>query len=96
MVIIQLLQLLPGNKVQMIAYADDLAIHGGHVGDTILYNQMTTALKKIEKKATQLGLKFSSAKCETIRSKWNTPDWHFKIVGEEIPWRELIKCLGVS
>ena len=31
-VINQLLQLILGSKVQMIAYADDLAIHGGPIG----------------------------------------------------------------
>ena len=42
----------------MIVYADDMAIHGGPIGEDILYEQMTTALKKIETKAMQLGLKF--------------------------------------
>ena len=42
-VINQLLQLNLGSKVQMIAYADDLAIHGDPIGDEILYKQMTTA-----------------------------------------------------
>ena len=40
-----------GSKVRMIAYAEDLAIHGGPIGDDILYKQITTALKKIETKA---------------------------------------------
>ena len=66
MVINQLLQLNMGSKVQIIAYADDLAIHGGPSGGDILYKQMTTALTKIETKAMQLGLKFSRDKCETI------------------------------
>ena len=48
MVINKLLQLNLGSKVQIIAYADDLAIHGGPIGHAILYNQMTTALKKVE------------------------------------------------
>ena len=39
MVINQLLQLNLGNKVQMIAYADDLAIHGGPIGHDILYKK---------------------------------------------------------
>ena len=47
MVINQLLRLSLGSKVQRIAYADDLEIHGGPIGDDILYKQMTTALKKI-------------------------------------------------
>ena len=66
MVINQLPQLNLGSKVQMIAYADDLAIHGGPIEGDILYKQMTTALKKIETKAMQLGLKFSPDKCEAI------------------------------
>ena len=57
-VIKQLLQMNMDSKVQLIAYADDLAIHGGPIGGDILYKQMTTALKKIETKAMQLGLKF--------------------------------------
>ena len=75
MVINQLLQLNLGTKVkvQTIAYADDLAIHGGPIGEDILNKQMTTALKKIETKAMQLGLNFS-------------PECNFKIAGEEIPW----------
>ena len=56
MVINRLLQLDLGSKVQMIAYADDLAIHGGPIGQDTVYEQMTTALKKIEAKAMQLGL----------------------------------------
>ena len=47
----RLLQLDLGSKVQMIAYADDLAIHGGSIGEDKIYEQMTTALKKIESKA---------------------------------------------
>ena len=82
MVINQLLQLNLGSKVQMIAYADDLAIHGGN----ILYKQITTTLK-IETKAKQLGLKFSPDKCEAIWYRSNDPDWNFKIAGEEIQWR---------
>ena len=42
MVIIQLLQLNLSSKVQMIAYADDLAYSWGHNGDDILNKQMTT------------------------------------------------------
>ena len=53
-VINQLLQLNLGSKVQLISYADDLAIHGGPIGGDILYKQMTTALKKIETKAMQI------------------------------------------
>ena len=84
MVINQLLQLNLDSKVQMIAYADDLAIHGG--GD-ILYKQMATVLKKIETKAMQLGLKFSPEKCEAIWYRSNDPDWNFQIAAEEITWR---------
>ena len=40
-----------GSKVQMIAHAVDLAIHGGSIGDDILYKQMTPVLKKINTKA---------------------------------------------
>ena len=95
MVINQLLQLNLGSKVQMIAYTDNLAIHGGPIGGDILYKQMTTALKKIETKAIQLGLKFSPDKCEAIWYRSNEPDWNFKIAGEGIPWRTLIKYLRV-
>ena len=62
MVINRLLQLDLGSKVHMIAYADDLAIHGGSIGEDKIYEQMTTALKKIETKAIQLGLKFSNVR----------------------------------
>ena len=95
MVINQLLQLNLGSKVQMIAYADDLAIHGGPIGYDILYKQVTTALKKIETKAIQLGLKFSPDKCEALWYRSNDPDWNFKIAGEKIPWRASVKYLGV-
>ena len=50
--------------MQLTAYADDLAIHGGPIGEDIVYKQMTTALKKIEAEAMQLGVKFSPEKCE--------------------------------
>ena len=79
MVINQLLQLNLSSKVQMIAYADDLAIHGCSIGEDILYKQMTTALKKIETKAMQLGLNFSPDKCEALWYRSNDPDWNFKI-----------------
>ena len=39
MVINQLLQLNLGSKVKMIAYADDMAIHGGPIGGDILYKK---------------------------------------------------------
>ena len=85
MVINRLLQLDLGSKVQMIAYADDLAIHGGSTGEDNIYEQMTTALKKIESKAIQLGLKFSPDKCEALWYRSINPDWNFKIAGEKIP-----------
>ena len=71
---------------------------------------MTTALKKIESKAIQLGLKFSPEKCEALWYRSNDPDWNFKIAGEKIagekiaggkiagekiPWRASVKYLGV-
>ena len=56
MMINQLLQLNLGSKVQIIAYTDDLAINGGPIGDDTLYKPMTTALKKIETQAMQLGV----------------------------------------
>ena len=79
----------------MIAYADDLAIHGGSIGEDNIYEQMTTALKKIESKAIQLGLKFSPDKCEALWYRSINPDWNFKIAGEKIPWRASVKYLGV-
>ena len=95
MVINQLLQLKLGSKVQIIAHADDLAIHGGPIGHDILYKQMTTELKKIETKAMQLGLKFSRTSVRPLWYRSNDPDWHFKIAGEEIPWRISFKYIGV-
>ena len=95
MVINQLLQRNLGSKVQMIAYADDLVIHGGPIRHDILYKQMTSALKKIETKAMQLCLKFSPDKCEALWYRSNGPDWNFKIAGEKIPWRASVKNLGV-
>ena len=43
----------------------------------------------------QLGLKFSTDKCEAIWYISNDPEWNFKIAGEEIPWRASVKYLGV-
>ena len=96
MMINQLLQLNLGSKVQMIAYADDLAIHGGPIGEDILHKQIATALKKIETKSMQLNLKFSPDKCEALWYRSNDPDWNFKIAGEEIPWRASVKYIGVN
>ena len=62
----KLLHLNLGSKVQMIVYTDDLAINGGFIGHDILYKQNTTALKKIESKVMQLGLRFSHDKWETL------------------------------
>ena len=95
MVINQILQLNLGSKVQMIAYAGNLAIHGGPIGEDILYKQMITALKKIEIKTMQLGLKFSPDKCDALWYRSNDSDWNFKITGQEIPWRSSVKYLGV-
>ena len=95
MVINQLLQLNLGSKVQLIAYADDLAIHGGPIRHDILYKQMTTALKKIETKVMQLGLKISPDKFEALLYRSNDLDWNFKIAGEKIPWRASVKYLGI-
>ena len=95
MVINRLLQLDLGSKVQMTAYADDLAIHGGPIGEDTVYEQMTTALKKIEAIAMQLGLKFSPEKCEALWYRSVDPDCNFKIAGVRIPWRASVKYLGV-
>ena len=56
---------------------------------------MTTALKKIETKAIQLGLKFSTDKCAAILYRSNDPDCNFKIAEEKIPWRASVKYLWV-
>ena len=85
MVINQLLQLNLGSILQLIAYADDLAIYGDPIGHDILYKQITNALKKIETKAMQLGLKFSPDKCEALWYRSNDPDWKFKIAREKMP-----------
>ena len=66
MVINQLLQRNLGSNLQMIAYTDDLVIHGGPIGENILYKQMPTALKKIGTKTMRLGLKFSPKKCDAL------------------------------
>ena len=95
MVIHRLLQLDLGSNVQMTAYADDLAVHGGSIGDDFVYKQMTTALKKIEARAVYLGLKFSPEKCEALWYRSVDPDWNFKIAGARIPWRPSVKYLGV-
>ena len=81
MVINRLLQLDLGSKVQMTAYADDLAIHGGPIGEDTVYEQMTTAPKKIETKA----LWYRSI----------DPNWNLKIAGVRIPCRASVKYLGV-
>ena len=60
-----------------------------------MYEQMTTALKKIEAEAMQLGLKFSPEKCEALWYRCVDPDWNFKIAGARIPWRPSVKYLGV-
>ena len=85
MVINRLLQLDLGSKVQMTAYADDLAIHGGPIGEDTVYEQMTNAL----------GLKFSPEKCEALWYRSVDPDWNFKIAGVRIPWWASVKYLGV-
>ena len=95
MVINRLLQLDLGMNVKMTAYADDLAVHGRSIGEDFVYTQMTTALKKIETKAVQLGLKFSPEKCEALWYRSEDPDWNFKIAGARIPWRPSVKYLGV-
>ena len=95
MVINRLLQLDLCSKVQMTAYADDLAIYGGAIGEDTVYEQMTTVLKKIENKAMQLGLKFSPEKCEALWYRSVDPDINFKIAGVRIPWRASVKYLWV-
>ena len=56
---------------------------------------MTTALKKIETKAMQLGLKFSPEKCGALWYRSVDPEYNFKIAGVRIPWRASVKYLGV-
>ena len=56
---------------------------------------MTNALKKIDTKAMQLGLKFSLEKCEALWYRSVNPDWKFKSAGVRIPWRASVKYLGV-
>ena len=68
---------------------------GGPIGEDTVYEQMTTALKKIESKAMQLGLKFSPEKCEALWYRSVDPDRNFKIAGARIPWRASVKYLGV-
>ena len=67
----------------MIAHPDDLAIHRSPIGHDILCKQMTTALKKTDTNAMQLGPKFSPDKCEAVWYRGNDADWNFKIAGEK-------------
>ena len=91
MVINQLLQLNLGSKVQMIAYANDLAIHGGPIGHEKLYKQMTTALKMIKTKAMQLSSPLTNVSHDGIEATIQTgisrsleKIFHGSI--SEIPW----------
>ena len=56
---------------------------------------MANALKKIETKALQLGLKFSLEKCEALWYRSVDSDWNFKIAGVRTSWLASVKCLGV-
>ena len=64
MVVNQLLQLDLGRGIQMITYAYDIAISISNMGETEVYQKMTTALERIEFEAARLGLKFSPSKYE--------------------------------
>ena len=55
---------------------------------------MATALKNIETKVMQLGLKLKFKLKTNVRPR-NDTDWNFKIAGEEISWRASVKYLGV-
>ena len=86
MVVNQLLQLDHGKGIQMMAYADDIAINISNMGETELHQKMTTALERIGYEAARLGLEFSPSKCEAIWYRSKNPEWHFRISGEDIPW----------
>ena len=65
------------------------------MGEHEVYQRMNTALERIELEAARLGLKFSPSKCEAIWYRSKNPEWHFRIAGEDIPWRSSVKYLGV-
>ena len=95
MVINQLLKLDMGHGIYLTAYADDLVLYGSGDSEDTIWDKMTTALGRLETKATQLGLNFSPTKCEAMWFRANNPTWHFRIGGQIIPWKSVVKYLGV-
>ena len=95
MVVNQLLKLDLGRGIQMIEYADELAINISNLGETALQKRTATALERIGYKTTHLWLKFSPNRCEAIWHRIQNPECHFRISGEEIPWKSSVKYLGV-
>ena len=80
----------------MIAYAEGIAISISNMGEHEVYQRMTTALEIIEFEAARLGLKFSPNKCEAIWYRSKNPEWHFRIAGEDIPWKSSVTYLEVK
>ena len=91
----RLLNLKLPTSVQLVAYADDLALSCCHPDKCKVIKNIQIAINSLNAEATSLGMKFSPAKS---RAKWfhTKPDEVITLSDQRLPWSPNERYLGVE
>ena len=95
-VISHLLDLKLPTSVQLVAYADDLALTSSNRDNDKVINDIQTALETLNAEAEALGLKFSPAKTKAMWFYTQKPDAMISLNGQRLPWSPTEKYLGIE
>ena len=95
-VISHLLDLKLPTSVQLVAYADDLALTSSNRDKDKVINDIQTALETLNAEAEALGLKFSPAKTKAMWFYTQKPDAMISLNGQRLPWSPTEKYLGIE
>ena len=92
----RLLNLKLPPSVQLVAYADDLALSCCHPDKCKVIKNIQTAINSLNAEATSLGMKFSPAKSKAMWFYTTKPDEVITLSDQRLPWSPNEKYLGVE
>ena len=81
-------ELLPGNRVLDLEYADDIALLGDNV------ESVQHALNRLAIEVSKYGMCFAPSKCKVLRQDWQGPAPSITLCGDELESVESFKYLG--
>ena len=82
--------------VQLVAYADDLALTSSNRNNDKVIKDIQTALETLNAEAESLGLKFSPAETKAMWFYTQKPYAMISLNGQRLPWSFTEKYLGIE